>query len=388
MRIVNASVVLPNKIVPEQTIEIARGKIRGIRPTRASDRRSDEVVDARGQYVAPGYIDIHVHGGNGSDVMDATVEDLGIIAKFLAAHGTTSFCPTTLTAPTTDLIRALDAMAAAKKRAPDAAEMLGAHVEGPYFAMTKRGAQPAAYIRDPQARDYGPILERAEHIAILSLAPERPGVLELIQQAKKRGIIVAAGHSEATYDDMMRAYDCGLTHTIHLYNAMSTITKKGPLRMLGMIETILAEERFTAELIADGHHVPAPLMKLAIRAKGERIAIISDSMRGAGLAPGSRFFIGNKETGIEVVVEKDIAMMPDRSGFAGSVTRQDKMVQNLVRTVGLSIEHAIRLASLVPARILGLDKKKGSLAPNKDADLIILDKELNVTATFMAGQRV
>lgn len=389
VKIIHAALVWPDRIAPNQTIEVAGGKVRAVRPSRAGDNEGGNVFDARGQYVAPGYIDLHVHGGNGSDVMDATVEDLRVIARFLAAHGTTAFCPTTMTAPTTELIRALDAVGRARaERSWEGAQLLGAHVEGPYFAMSKRGAQPAAFIRDPQPRDYAPLLKRAEHIAILSLAPERPGALELIRRARKLGIVVGAGHSEATYEDMMRASDAGLTHSIHLFNAMSGVTKKGPFRVPGMIETVLAEERFTAELIADGYHVPPLLMKLAIRVKGDRIAVISDSMRGAGCTRGTRFFIGNPQTGTEVIVEGDIAMVPDRSGFGGSVTRQDRMVQNLVRDVGLSLPQAVRQASLVPAKILGVDQRKGSIAVGKDADLILLDQKLNVTETFVCGERI
>jgi len=272
-------------------------------------------------------------------------------------------------------------MASAQSRA----QVLGVHLEGPYFNPEQRGAQDPNNLRTPDDGSLDALLAYRDVIRIMSYAPELPGAFELTQRLSRMGIIPAAGHSSAIDEDICAAIELGLRHVIHLWSGQSTTRRDGPWRKPGILETALASDQLTGEIIADIKHLPPTLLKLAIKCFGiDRLCVISDSTSGAGLADGEHFVMGD----MEYYVKDGVGMMLDDSAFAGSVTMLNKMVSNLVSTIGVPLIDAIRMVSLTPASVLGIDGQKGSLEIGKDADIVILEHDFSVWRTMIKGQWV
>jgi N-acetylglucosamine-6-phosphate deacetylase len=343
------------------------------------------LISAAGLTVSPGFLDLHVHGGAGADFMDATADALSTITAFHAAGGTTAMLATTASSSFPELLAALDNLAGS--RGPECAhcDIVGVHVEGPYFAQAKRGCHLARWVRDPVAEEYGTLLARYDFLGSMTLAPERPGALALVAALDEAGVLAAAGHSDATAEEVRLAMARGLQHVTHLFSAMASITKDGPYRRAGLLEAALLEDGLTTEVIADGRHAPAELLALAVKCKGwERLCLVTDAMRGAGMPDGVYTFGGPQ--GQEAVVRGGVAVMPDNSGFASSTVRMADLVRTMVRLVGVPLADALRMASTTPASVLGLAHRKGTLAPGKDADLVLLDRSLDVVMTMCRGR--
>jgi N-acetylglucosamine-6-phosphate deacetylase len=270
---------------------------------------------------------------------------------------------------------------------PAGSLLLGAHIEGPYFAQAKRGCHLSRFVRDPEPREYERLLEYAGDISSMTLAPELPGAERLVRALAERGILVSLGHSEASFDQVRAAVGWGARHVTHLYCAMSTITRHGPHRQGGLVEAALTSDELSAEVIADGKHLPPELIRLALKAKGiQRVCAVTDAMRGAGM-PDGRYAFGPRD-GQEAVVRDGAAVMPDYSGFASGVARMNDLVRVLRDRVGLTLADAVQMASLNPARVLGLDGRMGSLEAGKEAHVVIADNDLAVKATLVHGQVV
>ncbi len=346
-----------------------------------------EVLDAAGAVVAPGFVDVHVHGGAGADFMDATPEAVRTVCRFHATGGTTALLATTAAAPPADLLAALAAVAdvLADAAGSGGAVPLGVHMEGPFFAPTKHGCHLLDQVRPPRPDEYLPLLDAFPGLVRwMTLAPEIDGALDLIRALRRRGAVAAAGHSEATEPQIEAAVAAGLSHATHLYCAMSTITKVGPRRVPGLVEVALASDRLTTEVIADGHHLAPALLTIAARTKGpQKLLLVTDAMRGAGM-PDGRYAFGQLH-GTLAVVEGGVARTEDNSGFASSTARMCELVERMVRLTGCGLAAALEMASLSPARALGLDDRKGRLAPGFDADVVVLDADLTVRATLAGG---
>lgn len=295
--------------------------------------------------------------------------------------------PTTLTAEAEVLLRTLDAYEAAHRKNTQGARFLGMHLEGPYFAMSQRGAQDPRYIRNPDPAEYEAILAHSPSISRWSAAPELPGAIEFGLRLRERGIVAAIAHTDALYQDVLTAYQNGYSLVTHLYSAMSGVTRRNAFRYAGVIESALLLD-LDVEVIGDGIHVPAPLLQLVYKVKGpDRIALITDAMRAAGMPEGPST-LGALEGGLPVIVEDGVAKLPDRSAFAGSVATMDRALRNMVQLGSVSLQDAVRMASGTPARIMGVADRKGSLEAGKDADIVILDAGLEVTMTMIAGSIV
>ena len=354
--------------------------------------KNDEVaIDAVGKFLMPGFVDLHTHGAGGFDFMDGTQEDIIEAAKTHAKHGTTTCLPTSLTSTDADLFLFLENLKAvmAKQKAGNLAacsKMPGAHLEGPYFDMVQKGAQDSRYIQNPTPRHYNAILDHAEGIiARWSVAPELPGALQFIDTVQKNGILVSAGHTNATYEDISKAYDHGLKLLTHFYSGMSTITRKGGFRVLGAIESGYLIDDLFVELICDGMHLPPELLEFIFKLKKhDRITACTDSMRGAGLLGGPSI-LGPKNNGTACIIEDGIAKMPDRSCFAGSVATGDRLARTLHCIVGLSLSEVTRILCLQPAALIGQDKQIGSIALGKAADLVLCDDNINIDSVFING---
>ncbi|MGM9791004.1 MAG: N-acetylglucosamine-6-phosphate deacetylase [Candidatus Cryptobacteroides sp.] len=363
------------------------GKIVQICPD-AQVQEGDELLDVGGAYLSAGFIDIHLHGGGGHDFMDGTVEAFIGAARIHATHGTTAMVPTTLTCTDGELLRSFEVFRQAKADNADGARLLGLHLEGPYFSPAQSGAQDPSYLKTPTPESYLPILEASQDILRWSVAPELEGALEFGDELAKRGILASIAHTDAVYEQVVEASRHGYSHFTHLYCAMSSVTRRNAFRRAGAVEAAYLLDDTTVEIIADGVHLPAPLLQFVYRFKGpDKIALCTDSMRAAGM-PDGEYLLGSLEKGQTVIVEDGVAKLPDRSAFAGSVATADRLVRTMVRMAGVPLEDAVKMMTLTPARIMHLDSQMGSLEAGKNADLVIFDKDINVLYTIIAAKTI
>jgi len=376
--ITNGTIVTPTRLWEGGALLIEGERIAGI------GRRDDfgtlpdaEIIDATGYWVVPGYVDVHVHGAMGRDMMEGTVEAISTAAAFYARHGTTAFLPTSVTAHSEDIDRFLEAVAEAQRRTVTGeARVLGAHIEGPYISPKMSGAQAAKFIRPADRREY----ERwfaSGIIRLITVAPEVPENRPLLSYALKQGAAVSVGHSAATFQETMAAVDWGLNHATHTFNAMTGLHHRDP----GAAGAALYSDKIYAELIADTVHVHPAAMAILVRAKGPgRTVLVTDAMTAVGLGDGD-YSLGAQM----VQVRNGIARIANGS-LAGSLLTMDQAVKNVVRETGSTLAQAVEMASLTPARSIGLAHRKGSLEPGKDADLLLLDRDLNVAVTMIGGE--
>lgn len=350
-------------------------------------QQSDRIVEGGGKYLAPGLIDIHLHGGNGYDFMDGTEKAVHEIAAYHSAHGITSMLATTLAGEEMETLKALGQI---KKTAPEVkcCNLLGVHLEGPYFSQNQRGAQDPKYIRDPDPAQCERFLETG-CIRRISLAPELPGAMDLAKMLYARGVLVSAGHTDADYDIIQQAFSHGFRLMTHLYSGMSVVHRKGPFRYGGAVEGGLLTDGMAVELISDGCHLPGCLLKLVRRCKkAEKIILITDAMRGAGLKEGEWTRLGSLERGQKVIIEDGVAKMPDRTSFAGSVASGDRVVRTMRDLGEVPLHEAVAMMTVNPARLLGLEKSKGGLKPGMDADMILFDEDIAMQAVWVGGRCV
>lgn len=384
LKIHNGKILTPYRII-HGTVIVEGGRIKEVAEGNIDVADAIE-IDAKGQYIAPGFIDIHVHGGGGHDFMDGTEEAFLKIAETHAMYGTTGLMPTTLTSELDELYNTLELYKQADRNNTKGAQFLGMHLEGPYFAMSQRGAQDPRYIRNPDPKEYMDILSRSSDIKRWSAAPELKGAIEFGNHLRSKGILVAMAHTDAIYEEALVAFEAGYTLATHFYSAMSGVSRRGCFRYAGVIETAYLLDEMDVEIIADGVHLPAPLLKLIYKIKGpDRIALITDSMRSAGMPPGESI-LGNKHNGLKVIVEDGVAKLPDRTSFAGSVATCDRLVRTMINMADVPLLEAVKMASQTPANILGLGSSKGSLISGKDADIVIFDENINVSTTIVQGR--
>ena len=374
MRIRNGRILTPAGELRGQELVVAEGRIAAL---RCPDEDGGEILDAQGLLLAPGLIDLHVHGALGCDVMDATPAALTTMAHYFAQHGVTSWLPTTMSASREAIVAVLDAVAACQQP-PDGAQHLGVHVEGPYLNSAWRGAQALEALRLPDPQEYGAWL-RSGVVRLITLAPELPGADRLIDAGRRLGIEFAIGHSGADYETVLAAAERGLRQATHTFNGMAGLHHREP----GTLGAVLDDGRILAQLIGDGLHVHPAMMRLLLRAKGlARVLLISDAMRATGLGDGD-FELG----GQAVTVRGGAARTLD-GALAGSTVMLDEILRRVMRHAGLSLAQALPMASAVPAAALGLAGRKGTLQLGADADIILLDDEAQVRLTMVAGRMV
>ena len=329
IKIFNGKIITSSRILKEGCLLITGNRITGVHDQNVEFPDAME-IDAKGNYISPGFMDIHVHGGGGHDFMDGTEEAFLEIANTHARYGTTSMVPTTLTSDTESLLQILDTYERAKIANANGAEFLGMHLEGPYFAMNQRGAQDPRFIRDPDETEYKKVLAHSPSIIRWSAAPELKGAIEFGRYLVSKNVLPALAHTDAIYEQVVEAFDNGYTLATHLYSAMSGVTRKNAFRYAGVIESAYLLDEMDVEIIADGIHLPAPLLKLVYKIKGpEHTALITDAMRAAGMPEGDSI-LGNLKTGLKVVVEDGVAKLPDRTSFAGSVATADRLVRTVI----------------------------------------------------------
>ncbi len=382
----NARLIFPDAICDGLELVAEEGKITAIREQTQSG--GEGVINLQGNYLAPGFIDLHVHGALGRDTMEASAEALRAICDFHASGGTTSLLLTTATAPIEKIIAALNAVRDSthqpRRRSRPSSAIAGVHVEGPFISKAKRGAQREEFIQDPSPASVQQLLDHADVIKRVTIAPEIPGALEAIKNFQTRGISVSGGHSDAWDEEATAAFERGMRSVTHTFNCMSSARRRGVYRVGGLLEFALSEPRISCELIADGHHVSPTLMKMLYCAKGPGgICLVTDATAGAGLPDGSRFSL----FGNDCIVQGGVCLLADRSALAGSASRMIHLVRMMVSEVDVPVHEAVAMATQNPARAIGLEGK-GRLAVGADADLVIFSPELQVLGTFAGGENI
>jgi N-acetylglucosamine-6-phosphate deacetylase len=377
----NARLVLPDRILPG-ALRILDGRISALGPIVVTP--NEEVVDLHGRYLAPGFIDLHIHGAMRRDTMEANSEAWDVITQHHARGGTTSLALTTVVATSEDIVRVLDAAESHRKREPAGARVLGIHIEGPYFSPTKPGAHWPHLIRDPKPEEYLPWIERSSLITQMTVAPELRSALPLIAALSEHGIIASGGHSDAWDEDAAAGFAHGMRQVTHTYNCMSSQRRRGPYRVAGLLEFAMSEPEIACELIADGHHVSPTLMRALYQAKGpDRIILVTDAAGGAGLGEGEPYALGT----LPAVVRDGVGVTADGGALASSTCGMIDCVRNIVTLAEVSLVEGVRMATLNPATALGIESRKGVLRPGADADLVIFDEQFGIHQTIVGGKR-
>ncbi len=389
MRVIirNGTIITPYRVLERSSLIMEDGVITAVVPH--SDLEigdEDTVFDVGGDYVAPGFIDIHSHGGGGHDFMDGTPEAFLEGARAHLSYGTTSILPTTLTSTTEELFRTLDSFHKAQTAQVVGPELLGLHLEGPYFALEQKGAQDPRYIKNPSPDEYKAIVDYSKSIKRWTIAPELPGALEMARYLREHGIVCSIGHSNAISDEVEQAVENGFTLVTHLYSGMSTVRRINAYRYAGVVESALLLDDLVVEIIADGAHLPKSLLQLVYKTKGaDAICLVTDSMRAAGM-PEGKTILGSLDDGQEVIVEDGVAKLLDRSAFAGSVCTADRLIRTMVQLAQVPLVEAIRMLTLTPARVLDIQDRKGSLAPGKEADIVVFDADIKISMVLVKGK--
>lgn len=342
----------------------------------------DKEIDAGGNYVSPGFIDMHTHGGGGYDFMDAAKDAVVKACDFHFSHGTTTIFPTTLAADKKSTMRALEAVKEAMNSGSAKGRIAGVHMEGPYFSLKQSGAQNPENITPPIPDDYNEMIEKyGDVIKRWSFAPELSGSEEFVKTLHKNKIISSIAHTDATYDDVMKVYNLGCKLITHFFSCISSITRKSGFRILGVMETGYLLDDMNIEIIADGCHVPPELLKMVYKIKGEdNISLVTDSMLCAGT--------GEKEAklgGLPCIIEDGVAKLKDRSAFAGSIATCDRLVRVCVKDAGISIPSAVKMMTENPAKVMGLENL-GKIEEGYFADFVIFDNDVNIVKVISKGE--
>jgi len=385
----NGILILPDSLLHgfvrtsgNRIVEVGRG---------SAENSSAEVIDLNGNYVSPGFVDLHVHGGAGADFMDGTAEAFRAVCKAHLRHGTTSLLATSTVARNDQILAFLQHCRSFSKEGSGGARVVGAHFYGPYFAEAARGCHPQDPIRPPSKREVEEYLSYSDCIRIATVAPELPGAKEFVEACTAHGIRCNAGHSHATFAQMEQAIGWGVRHVDHLFCAMSDRarlrqTQTYPMRG-GVLEATLFFDELTTEVIADGKHLQAELLKLAYRIKGpDRLALVTDCNRALDM-PDGEYMFGPLDGGEQILREDNVGLMPDRQALASSVMGMDHMVRTFHHLTGAPLVETVRMATLTPARIAGVEQELGSIEPGKRADLLVLDRDLTIQAVYFGAER-
>lgn len=363
-RIDNKAICFDNKVIKIDSLEDIKATFNDV-----------EIIDAKGAYIAPGFIDIHIHGSMGHDVCDADPEGLQIISKAIVKNGVTSYLPTTMTIPTGELHKVLDIIEEYKGEDTGGAEILGAHLEGPFINEALKGAQKGDHIKVP---DYAFVHKHKEVIALITLAPEIQGAIEFIKNVKANtDIVLSMGHTNATYEEAMEGVDKGVSHATHTFNAMSKLHHRDP----GTVGAALISDEVKCEVIADNVHLHPAIYKLLVKTKGiDKIILVTDCVQATGLPDGDYTLGGQK------IKVKGKQSLLENGTIAGSVLRLNEAVYNFEKEVALTLEDVISCVTENPAKSLGVYDRKGSLEVGKDADIVLLSDECQVLMTIGKGQ--
>ena len=368
-QIINGRIFTPQGWLNEGSVLIRDGKILEVTNCDLA-LIGARLIDAKGMYIVPGFVCMHAHGGSGHDFNECTEEAFRSIVQAHLKHGATSFYPTISSSPFSKLHQAAHVCERLMEE-PDS-PILGLHIEGPYLSRKMAGEQFAGQVKEIDEQEYRELVENPRCIRRWDASPELPGALEFAGYLREKGILAAISHTEAEYDDICAAYKAGFTHAAHFYNAMPGFHKRREYKY---------EDGMTIELIADGIHLPSTILKLAYKLKGvEHTCLVTDALSCAATE-------GKETSNPRYIIEDGVCKLADRSSLAGSIATMDVLVRTMTQA-GIPLGDALRMASETPARIMGVYDRKGSLQKDKDADILIMDKELNIRAVWQAGKLV
>lgn len=337
------------------------------------------LIDAKGMYIVPGFVCMHAHGGGGHDFTECTEEAFRTAVKAHQRHGATSIFPTLSSSPFSEIRKAVSICEKLMKEKDS--PVLGLHVEGPYLNPKMAGGQFSGKVKNPDKEEYTSLLDETNCIKRWDSSPELPGALEFAGYLRSKGIVAAISHTEAEYDGIKAAYEAGYTHAAHFYNAMPGFHKRREYKYEGTVESVYLTDGMTIELIADGIHLPSTILRLAYKLKGvSHTCLVTDALAYAAAE-------GVEITDPNVIIEDGVCKMADRSSLAGSIATMDVLVRTMVKA-GISLGDAINMVSETPARIMGVDDRKGTLQKDKDADLLVLDRDLNIRAAWAMGNLI
>lgn len=379
----NVQVIGPDTVFAAE-VAVKNGKITEI--AEKIDAPDAEIIDGGGQYLSPGFIDLHVHGGGGCSAMGGKNAVIRMCEAH-AVHGTTSILPTTLAAPIAQLKTAIDGIREAQAEC-DRAHILGVHLEGPFLSPALCGAQSPENILVPAETDYEDLLSYWDGIKIVGAAPETDGGLALGKAIRAHGAVASVAHSVADFDMAQTAFQNGYSDVTHLYNACTSCHKVGVFRHAGTVEAALVNDSVTTQIIADLRHQPAGVLQLVYKCKGaDKMYVITDALEYAAMdmQEGAAF---TQKNGMSVVYSDGVMLLADRSCLAGSVATSDRLVRNLYKTVGLPLTDCVKMASLTPARVVGADSHTGKIAVGYDADLLLFDDDIQISAVYVSGKRL
>ena len=375
-QIINGRILTPNGWLENGSVIVDGNKIAAVANNELHIEGA-EIVDAKGNYVVPGGIEMHVHGGGGRDFMEGTEEAFRVAVDAHMKFGTTSIFPT-LSSSTVPMIEKA-AETCTKLMEEENSPILGLHLEGPYFNPKQAGAQIPEWIKAPIRAEYEPLMKKYKCLKRWDEAPELDGSIEFIKCCRENGVLPSIGHTRAKYEDVKKANEAGMTHATHFYNAMPVVYKNREFKVPGTVESIFAEENMTVEMIADGIHVPPVMLRMIYQIKGvERTALITDALACAA-ADGDAAFDPR------VILEDGVCKLADRSALAGSIATMDSLIRTCVQQANIPLEDACRMASETPAKIMGVYDRKGSLEPGKDADIIMFNDNLDLTYVMQMG---
>nr|WP_235929871.1 N-acetylglucosamine-6-phosphate deacetylase [Chengkuizengella marina] len=384
MFIYNANIVSLKGVIERGAVFIYEGKIKHIVENHDVDyflveKPDVEIVNAEGAWLLPGFIDVHVHGGNGFDFMDASQKSLQGISEFHAQHGTTTMLATTVTSSKENIEKVLQSVVSLQKKDQLFAQIIGVHLEGPFISRNKLGAQNPNYVIPPRLDWLKEWIDKfPEVIKILTLAPEKEKAVEMIRYGVEQGIVIACGHTDAVHEEMETAYEAGLTHSVHMFNAMSGMHHREP----GVVGSILVNEGISTEIIADGEHVHPVCIDLLTKLKNkDNLLLITDAMSAAGLGDGI-YNLG----GLNVVVKDNVARLKEGDNLAGSSLTMIEGFKYMVNKVGLSVPEVSKLASYNPAKRLGMEEQIGSVDEGLQADLLLVSKDLHIEKVWKDGE--
>lgn len=379
MLIKNVKIISPYEVLEGLGVKINEGKIVEINLDHLLEDSEGEIIDGGGNYLSPGFIDIHNHGNSGYDVMDSTEEALDKIGEFHLSNGVTSYLGTIITSSYENIIKAMKNIVDYDNKLGKA-NILGIHLEGPFFHLEKKGAQPEEYIKLPDLNRIQELLEIARgKLKMVSLAPELKGSIEVIAKLKASNVAVAMAHTNATFESAQRGINSGITIATHLYNGMRSFNHREP----GVIGASLLDNRVYCELIYDRIHLHDAAAKMALKMKGyDKIVLVSDAMMAAGLGDGE-YLLGNQK-----VFVKDGAARLASGSLAGSTLNLKQAVYNMVKFLEVPIHEAVKMASLNPAKAINMGRELGSIRVGKRADLIIFDKNIDIKHTISGGNLI
>ena len=380
--IINANIVTAEKIIENGVCVFENGLIEYV---GIETQTADRVIDAQNQYLLPGFIDLHCHGGNGLEFMDATAEEMDKIARFHLSHGTTTMLATTLAASDKETENAFDTFTEYKGKYPSGT-LIGVHMEGPWLNPEQCGAQNVEYMKAPNKDELKGLKEKYPFILRVGAAPEVEGGLKFGKVSEQLDIVASVAHTDADFQKIEEAKENGYTLMTHLYSGMKGVTRKNSFRIAGAVEAGLYFDDLFVEIIADGRHLPMELLQFIYKCKGaDRICLITDAIRAGGMCNGTQTVIGSLKNGLPVIVEDDVAKLLDRQSFAGSTATADRLYRTMAQAIGKDMVALSKMASLTPARVMGWNDR-GEIAVGKRADLLLVSEELKLEKIIYKGE--